>query len=191
MAVIIILAVIAFFVIGVAVLYNGLVRLRNLVEQADSDITIQLKRRYDLIPNLIEATKGYMDHERQTLEAVTNARVEAINQTETNSLGAQKAENILEGALKSLFAVAENYPDLKASQNFGQLQDELVDTENKVSASRRFFNGSLKSYSDKLQIFPSNLIAGIFNFNSKKYRYFELDEAQAAAAAEAPKVSFN
>ena len=185
----VLLAIVILLVVGVIIFYNGLVRQRNLVEQADSDIVIQLKRRYDLIPNLIRSVKGYMSHERETLESVTNARTMAINQPgRSHSSSAQKAENILEGALKSLFAVAENYPDLKASSNFLQLQDELVDAEDKIMAARRFFNGTLKEYSDKLQVFPSNLIAGMFSFSSQDYQYFEVDNPEVVA--QAPEVAF-
>jgi LemA protein len=147
--------------------YNGLVRLRNRIDNAWSQIDVQLKRRYDLIPNLVETVKGYAAHERQTLESVTQARANAIN-----AQGPQQqaeAENVLSGALKSLFAVAEAYPDLKANQNFLSLQEELTSTEDRVAYARQFYNDSVLSYNNKLQTFPRNVIAGMFNFEKREY----------------------
>jgi LemA protein len=147
--------------------YNGLVRLRNRIDNAWSQIDVQLKRRYDLIPNLVETVKGYAAHERQTLESVTQARANAIN-----AQGPQQqaeAENVLSGALKSLFAVAEAYPDLKANQNFLSLQEELTSTEDRVAYARQFYNDSVLSYNNKLQTFPRNVIAGMFNFENREY----------------------
>jgi LemA protein len=151
--------------------YNGLVRLRNRIDNAWSQIDVQLKRRYDLIPNLVETVKGYAAHERQTLESVTQARANAINAQ--GPAQQAEAENVLSGALKSLFAVAEAYPDLKANQNFLSLQEELTSTEDRVAYARQFYNDSVLSYNNKLQTFPRNVIAGMFNF--EKREYFEGD----------------
>ena len=164
-------------IIGVpAVIYNRLIRSRNRVDQADSDIDVQLKRRWDLIPNLIESVKGYMKHERETLDAVVKARSDAMKAQPGNQ--ARQAENILEGALKSLFALSENYPDLKASENFLQLQGELVDTEDKIQAARRLYNATLRSYIDQTQVFPSNIFANLFGFKVTG-EYFEVSDAEA------------
>ena len=151
--------------------YNGLVRLRNRIDNAWSQIDVQLKRRYDLIPNLVETVKGYAAHERQTLESVTQARANAINAQ--GPAQQAEAENVLSGALKSLFAVAEAYPDLKANQNFLSLQEELTSTEDRVAYARQFYNDSVLSYNNKPQTFPRNVIAGMFNF--EKREYFEGD----------------
>ena len=163
--------------------YNGLVRLRNQLENAWAQIDVQLKRRHDLIPNLVETVKGYAKHERDTFERVTQARNMAMN---AKSVGERaEAENVLSGALKSLFAVAEAYPELKANQNFMQLQEELASTENKVAFSRQFYNDSVMTYNTRIEVFPTNLLAGAFNFGRREF--FEVkDEAQR----EAPKVSF-
>jgi LemA protein len=147
--------------------YNGLVRDRNRVDGAWSQIDVQLKRRHDLIPNLVETVKGYAAHERGVFEQVTQARANAIN-----AQGPQQqaeAENVLSGALKSLFAVAEAYPDLKANQNFLSLQEELTSTEDRVAYARQFYNDSVLSYNNKLQTFPRNVIAGMFNFEKREY----------------------
>ena len=151
------------FILG----YNGLVRLRNRVDNAWSQIDVQLKRRYDLIPNLVETVKGYASHERQVLENVTQARANAINAQ--GPAQQADAENMLSGALKSLFAVAEAYPDLKANQNFLSLQEELTSTEDRVAYARQFYNDSVLSYNNKLQTFPRNVIAGMFNFEKREY----------------------
>ncbi len=160
-------------------IYNSLVRLRNRLKEAWSDIDVQLKRRYDLIPNLIETVKGYAKHEKETFENVTRARSQAMQAQESGS-DTQKqaqAENMVSDTLKSLFAVAENYPDLKASQNFQELQKELSDTENKIQAARRFYNNNVLRYQTKIQSFPPNLLAKMLNFSEKNY--FELeDESQ-------------
>jgi LemA protein len=179
--VIVVAVVLVFFIIG---LFNTLVRLRNQVKNAWSQIDVQLKRRYDLIPNLIETVRGYMKHERETMEAVTKARQQAINIT-SGVLDQAKAENMLSQTLRSLFAVAENYPDLKANQNFLALQEELTSTENKISFARQFYNDSTMNYNNKIQMFPSNVIAGMFSF--KQAEFFEIEEA---AQREAPKVQF-
>lgn len=158
------LGVIIMFVIGS---YNGLVTLRNRVEEAWSDITVQLKRRTDLIPNLVNSVKGYATHEKEVFEKVTEARSAIMNAQ--GAADAAKAENMMEGALKSLFAVAEAYPELKANQNFLQLQQELVDTEDKIQAARRFYNGGVRDLNTKIQTFPANIVAGMFGFQAKEF----------------------
>ena len=169
-AVIVVIAVVVLLLLLVALLYNGLVRTRNRVDNAWSQIDVQLKRRYDLIPNLVETVKGYAAHERQTLEAVTNARSNAMNAQQGGNLAQQaQAENALSGALKSLFAVAESYPDLKANQNFLQLQEELTSTEDRIAYARQFYNDAVLSYNNKIQVFPRNLLASTFNFEKRQY----------------------
>lgn len=158
------LGMIIMFVIGS---YNGLVTLRNRVEEAWSDITVQLKRRTDLIPNLVNSVKGYATHEKEVFEKVTEARSAIMNAQ--GVADAAKAENMMEGALKSLFAVAEAYPELKANQNFLQLQQELVDTEDKIQAARRFYNGGVRDLNTKIQTFPANIVAGMFGFQAKEF----------------------
>ncbi len=181
----IVIAVAVVVIFWLVFAYNKFVRLINRTDEAWSDIDVQLKRRYDLIPNLIESVKGYMAHERGVLEKVTEARTRAMG---ASTVGEQsEAENMLAGALKSLFAVSENYPDLKASQNFVELQRELTDTENKIQASRRFYNTNVRDLNTAIQSFPQNMIANIFNFTSRDF--FELDEADAAAK-EPVKVQF-
>lgn len=171
--IIIALVVIAvFWVIG---MYNGLIRLKNQAQEAWSDIDVQLKRRYDLIPNLVNTVKGYAQHERELFEKVTEARSRAMQAQGPEEKG--KAENMLAGTLKSLFAVAENYPNLKANENFAKLQDELSDTENKIQAARRFYNGNVRDFNTKIQSFPTNTIAGMFNF--KSFEFFELEQPEA------------
>jgi len=167
------IAVIVVVVIVVLILlvfwlgYNGLVKRRNQVDNAWSQIDVQLKRRHDLIPNLVETVKGYAAHERGTFEAVTNARANAIN-AQTPAEQAQ-AENVLSGALKSLFAVAEAYPDLKANQNFLNLQEELTSAEDRVAYARQYYNDSVLSYNTQIQKFPTNLLAGMFNFGRREF----------------------
>lgn len=158
------LGMIIMFVIGS---YNGLVKLRNRVEEAWSDITVQLKRRTDLIPNLVSSVKGYATHEKEVFEKVTEARSAIMNAQGVADTA--KAENMMEGALKSLFAVAEAYPELKANQNFLQLQQELVDTEDKIQAARRFYNGGVRDLNTKIQTFPANIVAGMFGFQAKEF----------------------
>lgn len=155
--------------------YNGLVTLKNRVDEAWSDITVQLKRRLDLIPNLVNSVKGYAAHEAGVFEAVTAARANALNAQGVKETA--EAENMFEGALKSLFAVAEAYPDLKASQNFVELQQELVDTEDKIQASRRFYNGGVRDLNTKIQIFPNNIFAGMLGF--KERDFFEVEDMAA------------
>jgi LemA protein len=168
----IVVGVIVLLIVLVLVfMYNGLVRLRNRIDNAWSQIDVQLKRRYDLIPNLVNTVKGYAEHEKSTFEAVTQARANAIS-AEGPAQQAQ-AENVLSGALKSLFAVAEAYPDLKANQNFLNLQEELTSTEDRIAYARQFYNDSVLSYNNRIQTVPSSVIAGMFNF--EKREYFEGD----------------
>ena len=168
----IVLLVIAIAVIYVIAVYNGLITLKNRVDEAWSDIDVQLKRRTDLIPNLVEAVKGYAAHEKQLFERVTEARAQMMNAK--SPAEAEKADNMLTGALKSLFAVAENYPDLKANENFAKLQDELSDTENKIQASRRFYNGNVRDFNTKMEVFPSNIVAGMLKFTKREF--FEMEK---------------
>jgi LemA protein len=172
--------IVVLILIGVVVLlglyvvfsYNRLVRLRNRIENAWAQIDVQLRRRYDLIPNLVETVKGYAAHERQTFEAVTQARAAAINAEGPAAQG--QAENMITGALKSLFAVAEAYPDLKANQNFLALQEELTGTEGRIAYARQFYNDSVVQMNTKIQSFPSNILARAFGF--KEHEYFEADD---------------
>jgi LemA protein len=164
--------------------YNGLVRLNVRVDEAWSDITVQMKRRADLIPNLIEAVKGYAAHEKQVFENVTAARAATVNATTPAEAG--KAENMMQAALKSVFAVAEAYPQLQANQNFLQLQAELVDTEDKIQASRRFYNGGVRELNTKIKVFPNTLFVRSLGFTEREF--FEVDEP--SAIAEPPKVQF-
>jgi LemA protein len=182
----IIIAVIVLLVIMIVGIYNGLIKLRVRVDEAWSDITVQLKRRADLIPNLIESVKGYAKHEKGVFEEVTKARSAIMSATKEGPAAAAKAENVFEGALKSLFAVAENYPDLKANENFLQLQGEITDTEDKIQASRRFYNGGVRDLNTKIQTFPNAIFASIFGFKPREF--FEVEDR--AAVEEAPKVSF-
>ena len=179
----VVLAVIAVTVVWLIAVYNGLIKLKTRTEEAWSDIDVQLKRRYDLIPNLIDTVKGYATHERELLENVTKARTNAMNAGTAAEQG--QAENMLTDTLKSLFAVAENYPDLKANQNFAKLQDELSDTENKIQAARRFYNGNVRDFNIKLQVFPTNIIAKQLGF--EKRDFFEIDDEKEK---EVPKVNF-
>lgn len=154
--------------------YNGLVKLNVRVEEAWSDITVQLKRRADLIPNLVESVKGYATHESKVFEEVTAARAAVVNATSQGPKATAAAENQFEGALKSLFAVSEAYPQLRASENFQQLQAELVDTEDKIQASRRFYNGGVRDLNTKIKVFPNNIFAGMLGF--KEREFFEVDD---------------
>ena len=166
--------------------YNSLVTLRIRVDEAWSDINVQLKRRLDLIPNLVETVKGYAAHESGVFQAVTEARANVINANGVKETAA--AENQFEGALKSLFAVAEAYPDLKANENFRDLQRELVDTEDKIQGSRRFYNSGVTSLNTKIQTFPANIVAGMFNFNNREF--FDVDETEREAANKPVDVKF-
>lgn len=170
------------FIVAVIAIYNGLVQLRVRSEEAWSDIDVQLKRRYDLIPNLIETVKGYATHEKQLFENVAKARSEAMQAG--NLQDKAEKENAFTNTIKSLFAVAENYPQLRASENFMALQTELSDTENKIEASRRFYNANVRDLNIKIQTFPSNIVAGSFGFKSKEL--FETAETEKAA----PQVKF-
>jgi LemA protein len=181
-AAIIIIVIIVLAVIVFMVLYNRLVRLRNRVDNAWSQIDVQLQRRHDLIPNLVETVKGYAAHERQTLEAVVQARNNAVQAQGPAEQG--QAENVLTGALRQLFAVAEAYPDLKANQNFLNLQEELTASEDRVAYARQFYNDSVLNYNTKTQSLPSSILAGIFNFSQREY--FEGEEA----SREVPRVQF-
>jgi LemA protein len=182
-AFVVLLVIIAVVVIAAVGIYNGLIVLRNRCENAWSQVDVQLKRRYDLIPNLVETVKGYAKHEREVFEKVTQARTSAINAGTVKDQA--QAENMLSGALKSLFAVAENYPELKANQNFLMLQEELAGTENKITYARQFYNDMVMKFNQKQQVFPSNIIANMFSF--KEREYFEIEEP---AAREPVKVQF-
>lgn len=175
----IIVAVVVVLLVVVIVIYNSLVTARVRVDEAWSDITVQLKRRLDLIPNLVNTVKGYATHEKEVFEKVTEARANALNAQGVKQTA--QAENQFEDALKSLFAVAENYPQLRASENFQQLQAELTDTEDKIMASRRFYNGAARELNIKIHTFPSNLIAGMFRFKTREFY-----ETEDHAAAEKP-----
>lgn len=166
---IVILVAVGLVALWLIAVFNGLIRLRNRVDEAWSDIEVQLKRRYDLIPNLVNTVKGYAKHEEGVFTKVTEARANAI-QAKTPAEHAE-AENVLSGTLKSLFAVAESYPQLQASDNFLHLQQELVDAEDKIQAARRFYNGNVRDFNTKLQVFPNNMVAGILGF--KKYEFFD------------------
>ena len=166
----IVIAVVAVVVLALILVYNGLVKARNRVDNAFAQIEVQQKRRYDLVPNLVETVKGYAAHERQTLEAVTAARTSAITAQAQGTVAAQaQAENVLTGALKSLFAVAEAYPDLKANQNFLNLQEELTATEDRIAYSRQFFNDAVLKYNNAIQTFPRNVLAGMFGFDRREF----------------------
>ena len=176
-----IIVVLVFIVIG---MYNSLIQLRNQVKNAWSQIDVQLKRRHDLIPNLVETAKGYMVHERQTLENITAARSRAM---QAESVGDKaKAEGELSGVMSKFFLVVENYPDLKANQNFLALQEELTSTENKIAFSRQAYNDQVLFYNNKIQMFPSNIIAGMFSFQQSEF--FQVEDK---AERDVPKVSFS
>jgi len=182
MILLVMLGVIAVLVVWAIAVYNGLIRLKNRVDEAWSDIDVQLKRRYDLIPNLVSTVKGYATHEKEVFEKVTEARTQAMGAQ--SAADKAQAENMLSQTLKSLFAVAEAYPDLKANQNFLELQKELADTEDKIQASRRFYNGNVRDFNTKIQVFPNNIFAGMLGFSAREF--FEA----AAGEKEAVKVEF-
>ena len=184
MILLVLLAVAAVGVLWVIGAYNGLVRFRNEVKNAWSQIDVQLKRRYDLIPNLVETVKGYMSHERETLEAVVKARQQAID-ISGGIEDRAKVENALSQTLRQLFAVAEAYPDLKANQNFLALQEELTSTENKIGFARQYYNDSVLRLNNKIEMFPSNIVAGMFNFTREQFFQVEAPEERQAV-----KVSF-
>jgi len=164
-------AIVVLFLGWLWMAYNGLIRLKNQTDEAWSDIDVQLKRRYDLIPNLVETVKGYATHEREAFENVTKARSNAMGASTPEAKG--QAENMLTGALKSVFALAEAYPDLKANQNFAKLQDELSDTENKIQASRRFYNGNVRDFNIRVESFPTNAFAKQLGFSKREF--FEVE----------------
>jgi LemA protein len=177
----IVLAAIALLVLYLVFTYNALVRLRNMVDEAWNQISVQLKRRHDLIPNLVNAVKGYMDFEQETLTRVIEARTAAVSATERGAGNAQQAaeaENFLTGALRQLFALVENYPDLKANENVMQLQEELTTTENQIGFSRQHYNSTVREFNTSIQVFPNVLIAGPLGFRERDY--FQITEADAA-----------
>jgi LemA protein len=182
----IILGIIVLVVVYLIFLYNRLVALRQTVNQSWSDISVQLKQRHDLVPNLVETVKGYAAHEKSTFEMVVNARNAAV--AAQGPAAQAQAENMLTGALRQLFALAEAYPDLKANQNFLQLQSELADLENKIAASRRFFNNAVQEYNTAIEQFPAVFIARNMGFQSREF--FELDEGERAAVQAPPQVKF-
>jgi LemA protein len=188
MTAVIIIVVVAVLVIGfLAAMYNALVRLNQQSDEAWSDITVQLKRRYDLIPNLVNTVKGYAAHEKSVFEDVTQARANALSANGVAETA--KADNQFQQALKSLFAVAEAYPDLKASQNFQELQAEVTDTEDKIQASRRFYNGVVRDFNTKRKTFPTNIFANMLGFNKDK-EFYDVDEGQAATIQNPVEVKF-
>lgn len=180
----IVLGVVALILLWLLFAYNGLISARNRTDESWSDINVQLKRRYDLIPNLVESVKGYAKQEKDVLENVTKARSEAISAGQNGIKQQEQAENVLTGALRSVFAVAENYPDLKSSANFQQLSTELADTENKIMAARRFYNANVRDFNTKLQVIPTSIFAGMMGFTTREF--FETDEV----SKENVKVSF-
>ncbi|MEK7594492.1 MAG: LemA family protein [Patescibacteria group bacterium] len=183
----IIIGVIVLIVAILAFMYNALVRLNQQASEAWSDITVQLKRRYDLIPNLVNTVKGYASHEKTVFEDVTKARTAGMNASGVAETA--KADNMFQETLKSLFAVAEAYPDLKASANFQQLQAEITDTEDKIQASRRFYNGVVRDFNTKRKTFPTNIFAGVLGFKTDK-EFYEVDEAASAQIANPVEVKF-
>ncbi len=184
-ALIVVIVIVVIVALGLWSTFNGLVRKRNQVDNAWSQIDVQLKRRHDLIPNLVSSVKGYMQFEQDTLTKVTNARAAAVTAGAQGPAAQAQAENALTESLRSLFAVVENYPDLKANQNVMSLQEELTTTENKISFARQFYNDSVMSFNTKIQQFPSNIIAGMFNFTARQF--FEA----AATDRELPQVDLS
>lgn len=184
---IVILVVLGVLLLAGIAMYNGLVRLNVRTDEAWSDITVQMKRRLDLIPNLVNTVKGYAKHEAETLEKVAQERASVVSGSGSVKEAAQ-ADNIISGALKSVFAVAESNPDLKANQNFLQLQGELVDTEDKIQAARRFYNGSARDLNIKIKTFPTSIFAGMLGFKPREF--FEVDEAEAAQVNKPVDVQF-
>jgi len=184
----IIIGAIVLLVLWVIMIYNGLVAMRQRVNQAFSDIDVQTKQRHDLIPNLVETVKGYASHERGTLEAVVQARNAAVTAQSGGVAAQAAAENVLSGALRQLFALSEAYPDLKANQNFQQLQSELSDIENKIAAARRFFNNAVQEYNTGIQQFPAVLLAGSLGFTQKEF--FDVGADERKVLAQAPQVKF-
>lgn len=185
--VLIIIAVVVVIAVALVAMYNGLVRLNVRAGEAWSDITVQLKRRADLIPNLVNTVKGYATHEKSVFEDVTAARANTLNAQTPGE--AAKAEGDFQKTMKSLFAVAEAYPDLKASDNFKELQAELTDTEDKIQASRRFYNGVVRDFNTKRKVFPTSVFAGMLGFSQDK-EFFDVDESEAAAVQKPVDVKF-
>jgi LemA protein len=184
----IILGIVAVVIFAVILIYNGMVRVRNMVDEAWNQISVQLKRRHDLIPNLVNAVKGYMKFEQETLTRVIEARNSAVTATQAGPQGAAQAgqaENMLSGALRQLFALMENYPDLKANQNVMQLQEELTTTENQIAFSRQHYNATVRQMNTMIQTFPNVLLAGMFGFREREY--FQIEEADTAV----PEVNLN
>jgi LemA protein len=173
----ILLIILVVIILAIILMYNGLIRLKNRVDEAWSDIDVQLKRRHDLIPNLVNTVKGYAAHEKEVFEKVTEARSRAMGAG--TAADKAEAENMLSNTLKSLFAVAEAYPDLKANQNFLELQRELTDTEDKIQAARRFYNGNVRDFNTKIEVFPTNIIAGTLGFTKREF--FQAAEEEKAA----------
>ncbi len=184
----VILAIIVALAVALWATYNSLVRLRIKADEALSDITVQMKRRLDLIPNLISTVKGYAKHEKSVLENVTKARSAAMDAGKGDMSKKAEADNMLTSTLKSLFAVAESYPDLKANQNFIQLQTELADTEDKIQASRRLYNSNVTDFNTKLKVFPTNIIGNMLGFKPRDF--FDVAEGEKAAVSKAPEVKF-
>jgi LemA protein len=182
----IVLGIVALLLVFGVVAYNRFVSQRQLIRDAYANIDTELRRRYDLIPNLVETVKGYAAHERQTFENVTRARQQAI--AAQGAAEQAQAENMLTAALRQLFAVAENYPELRASENFQALQGELANTEDRIQTSRRFYNANVREYNERVQSVPSNVIASMFKF--KEEDYFEIEEADRATLEQAPRVDF-
>ncbi len=182
----IIIAIVAALLLLIIYIYNSLVRAKVRVDEAWSDITVQLKRRYDLIPNLVETVKGYAKHERKVFEEVTKARTDALKAQTVGE--AAQADNVFQAALKSLFAVAEAYPQLRASENFQELQSEVTDTEDKIQASRRFYNGAVRDLNIRIQTFPNNLFASTLGFKLREF--FDVEANQAEVVKEPVKVEF-
>lgn len=178
-ALIVVVAAVVVLGVGIVVIYNGLVRARNRVDNSWKQIDVQLKRRHDLIPNLVEVVKDYMSYEQEVLQNVTRARSEAMQAQGPAETG--RAENMLTGALKSLFAVAENYPELKANQNVSQLQEELTSTENKIAFARQLYNDVVMAFNNKIQTVPSNIVAGAFGFKAREF--FEVPEEEKEAVS--------
>src|SRR3972149_5176920 len=183
----VIIGIIAFVAIALIYIYNSLVRAKVRTDEAWSDITVQLKRRYDLIPNLVNTVKGYAKHESEVFTKVTEARTKAMSAE--GPAETAKADNMFQAALKSLFAVAESYPTLRASENFQKLQDEITDTEDKIQAARRFYNGGVRDLNTKIQTFPTNLIAGLLGFKLREF--FAVSETEAVKVADPVKVDFS
>jgi LemA protein len=186
MSVTLIIGIIVALLVIVAFIYNGLIRAKNRTDEAWSDISVQLKRRYDLIPNLVNTVQGYAKHEKTVFQDITEARAQALSAHGVAETA--KADNQFQSALKSLFAVAEAYPDLKANQGFQQLQSELVDTEDKIQAARRFYNGAVRDFNIKVQSFPTNLLAGMMGFRQREF--FGVDDTEQAAIDQPVKVEF-